>query len=155
MKKRKIFVTVGSTKFDELVQVIDEIAKDSKFEVSFQIGRGEYIPKNGKWFRYDPNIRKWYKWADIVVCIDSAGTLFENLELGKKIIAVRHMWSKGVDDLGKKLEELGFIIFIKADNKNELKRKLMAKLNSKIKLKKYKKSKCEIHKQIINFLKEA
>ena len=148
MKKRKIFVTVGSTKFDELVQVIDEIAKDSKFEVSFQIGRGEYIPKNGKWFRYDPNIRKWYKWADIVVCIDSAGTLFENLELGKKIIAVRNWEKIDVSDLGEKLSKDKYIMYINTSNRETLRKKLISYLNQKLTLKKYEKPKCEIPRYI-------
>ena len=152
MKKKKILVTVGSTKFDELVEVMDNIAKGLNIEVVFQIGQGKYLPKRGKWFRYDPNIKNWYKWADVVVCIDSAGTIFENLELGNKVIAVRHFHTIGANDLGVKLSKEGYIIFINTNNKKILSRKIGSLIKNPPKLKKYQKPKCEIDKRIIKFI---
>ncbi len=154
---KRILVTVGSSKFDELIEVVDELAPELRdFEILAQIGAGKYIPRNMKYIRYSFQIEDLYKWADIVISHDGAGTLFENLELGNKIIAVRNWKSKGADDLGKKLSEEGYVIFINVSGKEELKRELrkvllQQKYNT---LKPYKKPKCNIHKFLISFINE-
>lgn len=48
-----IFVTVGSTYFDELIREVDGLAGSGAFPepVVCQIGTGKYIPENCEWFR--------------------------------------------------------------------------------------------------------
>lgn len=85
----KVFVTVGSVApFDELVRAVDSFAGVSGINCTIQIGKGEYVPRNAEWFRFADDLSRWYSWADIVVSHNGAGTIFELLHLGKKVIAV-------------------------------------------------------------------
>ncbi len=129
-----ILVTVGSTQHDNLIKAVDELVGSRliKEKVICQIGKGNYEPKNCKWFKFDPNIDdNYYQKCSTIICIDSAGTIFRNLELGNKIIAVRHPNTKGAIDLGKKLSEEGYIYFVKEPNNVAIMKK-------------------EIHKGVIN-----
>src|SRR5947209_11093294 len=51
-----IFVTVGTTDFDALVRRIDELAPSLGEEVLCQIGKGSYLPRNCRYFRYAPSL---------------------------------------------------------------------------------------------------
>lgn len=82
--KPKIFVTVGSGWFDELISTADKLP----FDVRMQIGSGKFIPRNHQWFRFAKDLKPHYLWADLVVSHGGAGTLFEVLRLGKKVVAV-------------------------------------------------------------------
>ncbi len=153
MKNQKILVTVGSTSFDQLVKAMDNIAKKHGLKnIKAQIGKGKYKPKNMEWFTYDPNIRKHYQWADLIVSIDSAGTIFENLELGKKIIAVTPPNVLGVPDLPKKLALQGYLIHIHTRDPQKLEQQLENTIKNPPKTKKYKKPECTIHHEIKKLL---
>lgn len=83
----RVFVTVGTGCFDELIRKIDRLA----VEAVCQIGNGFYIPQNHRWFRMQKGLRRWYDWADVIVTHSGGGTLFEALPLGKRIIAVPNL----------------------------------------------------------------
>ncbi len=144
-----IFITVGSTKFDELVRKIDELAHDGKIKnVLAQIGNGEYIPKNIKYFRFDKSLIKYCKSAELVISHEGAGTLFEIVSMNKKAIVITNPGTVDNPDLVKKLSSLGHLMWCK--NLDEV--ELYIKRSKKFKPKKYKSPKCEIGKQIERYL---
>ncbi len=75
-----VFVTVGTTSFDPLVDAID----NGPFAASalIQIADGDYQPKNARWFNFEPDIQKHIDSADVVVCHAGAGSIFKLLEKG-------------------------------------------------------------------------
>ena len=84
----KIFVTVGTTKFDSLIKAVDENLFDLDYEVTMQISDGNYKPKHFEYFEFTSEIQKYFREADIVITHAGAGSIYELLELGKKIIIV-------------------------------------------------------------------
>ena len=84
-----IYVTVGTTYFDELVREVDDLAGKGVFsqEVIAQIGRGDYKPSHIQWVAYANN-DEYFQRADTVICHGGVGTVFGLLQLGKDFIAV-------------------------------------------------------------------
>jgi len=83
-----IFVTVGTTDFDNLVRVMDALAPRLDEEVVIQIGRGAYEPIHCRWFRFAPSLEPYYKEASLVVAHGGLGTVMEVLRSGGKLIGV-------------------------------------------------------------------
>ncbi len=84
-----IYVTVGTTYFDELIHEVDNLAGRGVFsqEVVAQIGRGSYKPSHIQWICYADN-EEYYNRADLVICHGGVGTVFELLHVGKDFITV-------------------------------------------------------------------
>jgi beta-1,4-N-acetylglucosaminyltransferase len=85
-----IFVTVGTWKFDELVEVVDRAVKTGLLEKSvvIQIGSGTYEPKHCEYFRLVSSLQPYYDRAELVVAHGGTGTTFEVLDRGLKLISV-------------------------------------------------------------------
>ena len=150
-----ILVTVGSTQHDNLIRAVDELVGEKKLKekVICQVGKGQYEPINCEWFKFDPNIdEKYYKKCKTIICVDSAGTIFRNLEIGNKIIAVRHPTTKGATDLGKKLSEEKYIYFVTEPNNLLIMKKEIYKGIINKKSKKYLKPKNNIVTRITKFI---
>lgn len=146
-----IFVTVGTTcGFDELVRAVDRIASDIKDEIIIQIGAGRYRPKNCKHFDFTPDLQGYIKDADLIISHGGAGTSFEILTMGKRLISVEnpnvndsHQW-----DFISKLEEEGHVLWCK-----DIKQiGQMIKKARTMKFKRYTPPKCTIHEEIFRFL---
>lgn len=107
-----IFVTVGTTPFDALIEEMDILAPELKDKVVCQIASGTYIPKNCGYFRMEPDISDRLKKADVVVTHGGAATIFEAMAMGKKVIAVCNpdMKEKHQEDLVKHLAAKGCIL---------------------------------------------
>jgi len=86
----KVFVTVGHTRFDALFEEIDRISDNGSWLFTHQISDGLYIPKSGENFSFTKNIKEFYSDADVIITHAGAGTVFELLELNKKIIVVNN-----------------------------------------------------------------
>lgn len=87
-----IFVTVGTTSFDRLIENIDVLANQlNELIITFQIANGEYKPKNGSYFEFTHDIDCYYTNADIIITHAGAGSIYRLLELNKKIIVVPNM----------------------------------------------------------------
>jgi len=85
-----IFVTVGTSAFDQLVEKFDKLAPSLNDQVLVQIGHGRYIPENCRYFRYAPSLDPYYDEADVVVAHGGLGTTIEVLRKGKKLISVEN-----------------------------------------------------------------
>lgn len=87
-----VFVTVGTTSFDELIKNVDDIIiKFDGFSFVLQIAQGKYKPKNADYFEFTSNIDEFYNDADLIITHAGAGSIYRLLELNKKIIVVPNM----------------------------------------------------------------
>lgn len=109
-----IFVTVGSVApFDRLIMKVDELAGRGELgDVVAQIGNGTYVPKNARWFRFEAGLTEHYRNADLIITHNGAGTIFELLALGRKVIAVPNPDTIQMEniDIVKKLSADGHIM---------------------------------------------
>jgi len=147
-----IFITVGTGKFDELIQKIDEIA-GKKEKIIMQIGNGEYIPKNCEYFRFKPSLEKYYKKSWLIICHGGAGTVYELLEKNKKIIGVANLNRTDVHqkEILKALSKDKYLIWCKDIEKISE----CIKKSKKFKFKKYKVPKCMIHEEINKYFEKC
>jgi len=147
-----IFVTVGTGKFEELVKKIDEISKGIKEKIIVQIGKGEYEPKNCEWFRFKPSLEAYYKKARIIVTHGGAGTIFQLLKMGKKLIGVANLDRTDVHqtEILRVLSEDNYLIWCK--NLDNLKEDIEKARN--FKFKKYVPPKNNIKEIIENFISQ-
>lgn len=101
-----IFVTVGTTHFDPLIQEIDDLVNTGKIKdkVVCQIGAGEYIPKHAEHFRFQPSIDEWFEQADLVIC-HGGTTVFSLLQKNKRFVAIANTVMAG-DHQSKMLSRL-------------------------------------------------
>jgi beta-1,4-N-acetylglucosaminyltransferase len=145
-----IFVTVGTTKFDELVKEVDKIAPRFKEKIIIQIGNGNYRPKNCKYFNFNPELNRYLKNADLIISHGGAGTIFEALNMKKNIICVENpdVNDSHQGDLLKKLEDERYLIWCK--DVHDIEGSIA--LSKKFQYKKYVPQKCTIGNTIIKFL---
>jgi len=92
-----IFVTVGTTQFDALIQLIDNAIEQKEIidEVTAQIGTGKYVPKHITAFRFCTSLQPFLKRAELVISHGGAGTIFECLTVKKKLIVVANPRVRG------------------------------------------------------------
>lgn len=84
-----IFITVGTTPFDDLIKACDEKLDSYGYTIKAQISNSaKYIPTSFDSFSYDKNIIEHYEWADIVIAHAGAGTFYQLMEMGKKTILI-------------------------------------------------------------------
>jgi len=145
-----IFVTVGTTDFDALVRVADSLVPELHEEVVIQIGRGEYEPRNCRWFRFAPSLEPYYERADLVVAHGGLGTIMEVLRRGGKLIGVANpdRYDQHQEDLLSHLAEQGYLIWCR-DLKSlaaDLERGRAAVFE------RYSSPECRIHEVVAEFL---
>jgi beta-1,4-N-acetylglucosaminyltransferase len=149
-----IFVTVGSmAEFDSLVEAIDKIASKLNEKIIMQIGNGKYIPKNCEYFRYNKNLSKYMKKANLIITHGGAGTIFEILRYRKPMIGIENVDVNGSHqwDILSKLEDKNYIIWCK--NLEDMERYIIKA--KKMKFDKYVQPKCTIHEHIKTFLEKC
>ena len=109
-----IFVTVGSTDFDQLVRAVDTLAPDLDQKVVMQIGAGAYTPQHAaESFRYAPSLESYMAQAELVISHGGLGTVMEALHHDKTLIAVSNpdRYDTHQDDLLAALAEAGHLIW--------------------------------------------
>ena len=145
-----IFVTVGTGKFDELIKAIDEAAPEINLKIIMQIGNGEYMPKNCEYFRYKDKLDEFYDKAKFIIAHGGAGTTYELLKKGKKIISAANLDRTDThqEEILKALSEEKYLIWCR-DLKNILS---CIKDAESFKFKKYCPPKCEIAIKIKEFV---
>lgn len=98
---KKVFITVGTTRFDLLCEyivkpsVLNALKKIGCKEVMFQIGNSDVEPgsfeKEGvklNLYRFKDNIQEDIKNSDLVISHAGAGSCLESLELKKPLLVV-------------------------------------------------------------------
>jgi len=109
-----IFVTVGTTEFDDLVRAMDELAPRLDEEVVMQIGRGDYEPRHAAaYFRFAPSLDEYYEQASIVVAHGGLATAMEVLHRGGKLIGVPNpdRYDRHQEDLMSYLADKGHLFW--------------------------------------------
>lgn len=111
-----IFVTVGtSLPHDELVIMLDRLVGEGKImdRIVVQRGAGKYTPKHLEYFRFSTNLAEYYAEAEIVISNCGAGTIMENVTMGRKLIVIQnpditggHEW-----ELVTKMEKGGHLMW--------------------------------------------
>ncbi len=83
-----IFVTVGTTDFNDLVRRMDELAPALGEDVVCQVGNGSYTPRNCEHFSFAPSIDDYVRRARLVVSHGGQGSIIDVLRQGKPLIGV-------------------------------------------------------------------
>ncbi len=137
-----IFVTVGTTRFDELVEGIDKIAPKLGEEVVIQLGNCKYMPVNCNYISFVDDLFEYYEKATIVIAHGGAGITFEVLAVGKKLISIENpnVLERHQGDLLVKLSRERYLIWCKDIKEIEACIKQAKTMN----MKKYNKPECRI-----------
>ena len=87
-----IFVTVGTAHYDPLIKEIDRLVGEKLIDdnVIAQIGRGSYIPKNFRYFRFMRSLKSAYDKADVIVSTGGAGTTIECVKRGLRLVVIEN-----------------------------------------------------------------
>jgi beta-1,4-N-acetylglucosaminyltransferase len=103
-KKNTVFITVGTTLFENLIKKFDEdhilkiLIANGFTNIIYQIGKGTFEPSNWKKypvltveiFKFKPSLIDDMKKAELMISHSGAGTLLECLRLKKNVIAVNN-----------------------------------------------------------------
>ena len=87
-----IFVTVGTAHYDPLIEAVDHLVGQDKISehVVAQIGRGSYIPKNIRYFRFIKTLHSAYAYSRLVISTGGAGTTLECTRKGLPLVVVEN-----------------------------------------------------------------
>jgi len=121
-----VYVTVGTTSFDELIQTvssdkaIEALADQGYNSMLVQYGRGNEVFYNEKVqsvkidaYRYKPSIHDDILSADLVISHAGAGSCLEVLGAGKKLLVVvnEKLMDNHQLELAKQLKDDGHLIY--------------------------------------------
>ena len=103
---RAVFVTVGTTSFDALIEIVDDpafvqsLASLGYTSLRVQLGRGKYTPSHFDeggtevrgvrcdWYRFKPTLHGDMAAAELIVSHAGAGSIIESLRLLKPLVVV-------------------------------------------------------------------
>jgi beta-1,4-N-acetylglucosaminyltransferase len=122
-KMASVFVSVGTTKFDALVQAVDQLSfiqtlKDLGFgSMVIQIGKGEYKPRNQlsgficEYYDFKSDLASDIERSSLVISHAGAGTILEVLRQKKHLVAVVNtsLMDNHQAELAEALEEQGYL----------------------------------------------
>lgn len=113
-----IFVTVGTTDFEELVRCIDELAPSLNERIVCQIGLGEYVPRHCESFRFAPSLEPYMRQAALVITHGGLGSIVEALRLQLPVVALSNPDRRDLhqDDLLTTFERRGYIVWCRSMN---------------------------------------
>jgi UDP-N-acetylglucosamine transferase subunit ALG13 len=109
-----IFVTVGTTDFDDLIEEMNRIAPTLNEPVVMQVGNGVVRPTHAsEWFSYAQSLERYYRQASVVVSHGGLGTLVEVLRLGGRLVGVSNpqLYDRHQEDLLEMFEKDGHLIW--------------------------------------------
>lgn len=112
-----IFVTVGSTDFDALVEAVDRLCVPggvlAGYEVEMQIGTGKYEPAHARHFRFAPTLEPYFERAELVIAHGGLGTAMEVIGLGRRLLAVANpdRYDRHQEDLLGTLAQEGYLVW--------------------------------------------
>ncbi len=113
----RLFLTLGTSghQMEPVVETIDRQLGEGRIAGTgiAQIGLCRYEPKHLAWFRFDPDLSKYYEdpRVDVVVSHGGAGSLFTLLAAGCRVVAVenRAVTDRHQRDLIGSLERDGYV----------------------------------------------
>lgn len=136
VKEKSLFVTVGSTKFEDLIntvltkEVLNALKTHNFTHLTLQIGSGahlEAIPDlfdtasveftlesiKIKAYRYKSSIKEDMEEADLVISHAGSGSVMESLEAGKKLIVVVNegLMDNHQLELAHKMFDEGYLLY--------------------------------------------
>eukprot|EP01026_Neomeris_dumetosa_P010538 TRINITY_DN13933_c1_g1_i1.p1 TRINITY_DN13933_c1_g1~~TRINITY_DN13933_c1_g1_i1.p1 ORF type:complete len:233 (-),score=26.91 TRINITY_DN13933_c1_g1_i1:138-761(-) len=137
-----VFVTVGSTEFDALIQKLDQseiasILKDRGYdELIIQKGKGKYFPRNlvpegesvatesglrVEVFDYKPTIAPYIEQAALIISHAGSGSIFEGLSAGRKLVVVPNpiLMDNHQVELANHLSDLKYLVYAPLDKFGE------------------------------------
>lgn len=99
MSTKSVFVTVGTTKFDELIASITErstleaLKNNGYSSMILQIGHGNFLPEESdilkvSYYRFKPDIGPDMSNNDLIISHGGAGSIMQALGLGKPLLVV-------------------------------------------------------------------
>ncbi len=108
-----VFVSTGTTGFDDLAEAMDRLAPQLPEPVVIQIGGGSYVPRNAAHFRLASPLGSYINDARLVVAHGGLGICMEVLESGKRLVAVNNpdRYDDHQADLLTALEAAGHLIY--------------------------------------------
>ena len=143
--KKTIFVTVGSTKFEQLInkvlehEVLDAFARFNFSRLILQVGNGKHDDQNMDLsqqqqiqfqknriqviaYRYKSSIREDLASADLVISHAGAGSVLESLEANKKLIVVvnENLMDNHQLELAEKMYTEGFLLYTNCQGLTEI-----------------------------------
>lgn len=125
----KVFVTVGTTPFDDLIKYLDDQDWNG-VEIIAQISeKATFKPKNIEWFEFCDNIDFYYKNYNVIISHAGAGSVYKLLELNKKCIFVPNtsMKDNHQEDICRFLSENNFAEILRLKNKEQKTKELIEK----------------------------
>ena len=126
MTELTVFVTVGTTQFDALIQstvnedTLEALHLKGYSKLTLQIGHGDFTPPEGEsqgvtlsHFKLKPSIAEDFAAADLVISHAGAGSCLEALEAGKPLIAVVNntLMNNHQMELAEELGNSGYCFF--------------------------------------------
>ena len=152
--KHHIFVTVGSTDFDALIQAADRLAPTLDAEGVMQIGHGTYNPVHWPHFRFAPSLDSYYDAANLVIAHGGLGTTIEVLTRGLPLVSVSNpdRYDNHQDDLLAAMAQEGYLIWCHDLDQLGYAVSSALKAAQNGSLKRYVPSECRIHTVINDFL---
>jgi UDP-N-acetylglucosamine transferase subunit ALG13 len=114
MQQPYLFVTVGSTDFDPLVQKVDEVVPRLGLNAGImQIGNGRHLPVNMPYFRFAPTLDPYYAEASLVVAHGGLAITMEVLIRGLPLVSVSNAdrYDQHQEDLLRALANEGFLLW--------------------------------------------
>ncbi|CAL1535360.1 unnamed protein product [Lymnaea stagnalis] len=125
-QRKRLFVTVGTTKFDSLIREITSssalatLSKQGFSDVNLQIGRGDYEPEEiicdkgyprVKYFRLKDSIAEEIAEANLIICHAGAGSIMDSLGAGKPVLVVinEELMGNHQTELAEKLACEGYL----------------------------------------------
>jgi UDP-N-acetylglucosamine transferase subunit ALG13 len=111
-----IFVTVGTTAFDALVQRMDRLAANLDEDVICQIASGSYTPRRCQSFRFAPSLDDWFQRARVVVSHGGQGSIMEAVRSGTPLVAVSNpdRRDRHQDDILDRFETQHYLIWCRS-----------------------------------------
>lgn len=96
-----IFVAVGTTDFNALIEAMDRLSLELSEKVVMQTGRSRYQPQHCEHFRFTPSLDPYYEQASLVVSHGGLGIITEVMNRGLPLVAV-----EDVDQPGRHQQQL-------------------------------------------------
>ena len=149
-----LFITVGSTDFDALVQAVDELMPSlAGYSGIVQIGHGDYIPRNLPWFRFDSSLSAYYEHASLVIAHGGLATTMEVLRRQVPLVSVSNpdRYDNHQDDLLEIMARDGYLSWCR--NLDGLAAAVNAATSQT--LRRYETPACWIHKEIYRYLSQS